>query len=131
MTKESPSVEWNDAELTFEEALKGLEAMVERLEEGGLGLSEALAEYEKGIKLVRHCHQLLERAERRIELLTGVTEGGAPITEPFCDEEHSSLDEKGYARGKRRTAPGRGRAAPENAGTLPEEPRVDSDRPLF
>ena len=68
---------------TFEEALKRLEEIVHLLEEGEIGLSEALARYEEGVKLLRQSYDLLERAERRIELLSGVDAEGNPNTQPF------------------------------------------------
>jgi hypothetical protein len=47
---------------------------------------------------------MLERAERRIELLSGVDVDGNPISRPFDDAELSSLEEKAKSRGQRRTA---------------------------
>ncbi|HZZ28757.1 MAG TPA: exodeoxyribonuclease VII small subunit [Pirellulales bacterium] len=70
---------------SFEQALASLEQIVRDLEAGGLGLAESLARYEEGVKLLRQCHGLLERAQRRIELLTGVDAAGKPSTEPFDD----------------------------------------------
>ncbi len=69
----------------FEEAIERLEAIVRALEEGKVGLEEALGRYEEGVKMLRHAHALLERAERRVELLTGVDPEGRPQTEPFDD----------------------------------------------
>ena len=46
--------------------------IVGELESGKLGLSDALARYEQGVKHLKACQQLLERAERKIELLSGV-----------------------------------------------------------
>ena len=54
-------------QLDFEEALKRLEQIVHTLEEGDIGLDEALKRYEEGVKLLRQSYELLERAERRIE----------------------------------------------------------------
>ena len=76
---------------TFEEALKRLEEIVHLLEEGEIGLSEALARYEEGVKLLRQSYDLLERAERRIELLSGVDAEGNPNTQPF-DRMGSELE---------------------------------------
>jgi exodeoxyribonuclease VII small subunit len=76
-----------DSELTFEQAHAQLEAVVGRLEEGQLGLAEALAEYERGVRLLARCYALLENAEQKIELLSGVDADGRPITEPFDDRE--------------------------------------------
>lgn len=70
---------------SFEQALAALEQIVHELEEGRLGLAESLARYEEGVKLLRQCHGLLQQAERRIELLTGLDAAGNPVTEPFDD----------------------------------------------
>jgi exodeoxyribonuclease VII small subunit len=56
--------------VTFEAQFKKLETILERLEEGDLSLDASLKEYEKGIKTLRSCHEILEGAERRIEELT-------------------------------------------------------------
>jgi exodeoxyribonuclease VII small subunit len=70
------------SEPSFESALARLEAIVERLESGDLPLEEALAAFEEGVALSRRCTAELEAAERRIEILVGVT-GGVPATVPF------------------------------------------------
>ncbi len=72
---------------SFEAALASLEAIVHDLEDGDLGLAEALARYEQGIKHLRHCYDLLEQAERKIELLTGIDAEGRAKTMPFAEEE--------------------------------------------
>jgi exodeoxyribonuclease VII small subunit len=71
---------------SFEDALASLEQIVHDLEEGKLGLAESLTRYESGVRLLKQCFGLLESAERRIELLTGVDAAGNPITRPFDDE---------------------------------------------
>jgi exodeoxyribonuclease VII small subunit len=88
---------------TFEESLEELEKIVAELESGKLGLAEALARYEQGVKHLKGCQQLLERAERRIELLSGVDADGNPITRPFEEAEEITLEEKAATRGQRRT----------------------------
>jgi len=55
--------------LNFESALKDLEEIARRLEDGSLGLDESITEFEKGITLARFCHRKLEEAERKIEIL--------------------------------------------------------------
>lgn len=89
---------------SFEDSLGELEAIVGELESGKLGLSDALARYEEGVKHLKSCHQLLERVERKIELLSGMDAEGNPITEPFDEREHASLEEKAAARGRRRSS---------------------------
>lgn len=89
---------------SFEASLEELEAIVAELEGGKLGLSEALARYEKGVKHLKSCQKWLQQAERKIELLSGVDAQGNPITEPFDDQQIDSLEEKAAARGRRRTS---------------------------
>jgi exodeoxyribonuclease VII small subunit len=84
----------NDNILSFEQSLKRLEEIVHLLEEGELGLNEALARYEEGVTLLRQSYDLLQRAERRIELLSGVDAEGNPVTQPFDDTATANIDEK-------------------------------------
>ena len=54
---------------SFEDALKQLEEIVQKLEQGELALEKSLELYEKGVKLSRLCHAKLEEAEGKIEML--------------------------------------------------------------
>jgi exodeoxyribonuclease VII small subunit len=58
------------AEPSFEEALAGLEAIVEAMENETLPLEELVARYEKGSELLGRCESLLKSARGRIELIT-------------------------------------------------------------
>ncbi|MCL6522212.1 MAG: exodeoxyribonuclease VII small subunit [Firmicutes bacterium] len=69
--------------LGFEEALERLEATVRRLEEGELGLEEAMRLYEEGVRLRRLCDRRLREAEGRIEQLIEGAEGAH--VEPLPD----------------------------------------------
>lgn len=106
---------------TFEEALARLEEIAEQLEEGHLGLGESLASYEEGVRHLKLCHELLTRAERKVELLSGIDAEGNPITQPF-DDTASSLDETAQNRGPRRS-----RAANSPAPPKPEREARDVD----
>ncbi len=53
----------------FETSLKELEEIVEQLETSDLALDETLAKYEKGIKIYKQCYQILEKAEKKINVL--------------------------------------------------------------
>lgn len=110
-----------DRQPTFEEALARLEAIVRELEEGEIGLDEALARYQDGVKLLRQCFELLERAERKIALLGGLDEEGRPVTQPF-DDEALSLDEKAASRSRRRSSqpPPKRTTQDPNSGGLDE-----------
>ncbi len=54
---------------TFEEALEELEKIASDLESGDLGLDESIKEFEKGMQYAKLCHDKLEEAERKIEIL--------------------------------------------------------------
>ncbi len=110
MTDRSNSQEPNgtasavESPATFELALARLEALVRELEDGRIGLAEALARYEEGVGLLKQCFGQLEAAERRIELLTGVDAAGNPVVQPFDDTASTERAEQGAPRSRSRTA---------------------------
>ena len=53
--------------LSFEGALKELEAIVSRLEQGEVDLEDSIALYERGQALKTHCEKKLKSAEGRLE----------------------------------------------------------------
>jgi len=58
----------------FEEMLKELEAIVDRLESGTLSLEDSLSAFEQGVGLVRELTARLDDVERRVDVL--MREGG-------------------------------------------------------
>ncbi|NBO93617.1 MAG: exodeoxyribonuclease VII small subunit [Planctomycetia bacterium] len=70
-------------EIPFEQALAELESIVRDLEDGRLGLDDALSRYERGIGLIQTCQARLQAAEQRIVMLTGTDDDGEPILQPF------------------------------------------------
>ena len=118
----------------FEESLAELEKTVRDLEQGDLGLEESLAHYENGVKLLRHCHGLLSKAQRRIELLTEVDAQGNAVTEPMTEEQGDTLEEKAQRRSQRRTAAKRPKKPDplgEEEGSGPSPDDVDEPGRLF
>jgi exodeoxyribonuclease VII small subunit len=55
------------AALSFEDALKELESIVEGLERGQIKLDDAIAKYTRGTQLREHCERKLAEAKARIE----------------------------------------------------------------
>jgi len=55
--------------MKFEDALKALEAIVEKLESGTLELEESIQLFEQGVELSVYCQQQLQQAEGRIQRL--------------------------------------------------------------
>jgi exodeoxyribonuclease VII small subunit len=60
--------------LSFEEAFRDLEAMVQRLEDGELTLEEALTLYERGMSLAQRCGDALDAAELQVQQLAAANE---------------------------------------------------------
>ena len=56
-----------NSEITFEQALKSLESIVEELNNGELDLEKAISAYEQGVKLKNICEERLKNAKERIE----------------------------------------------------------------
>lgn len=63
---------------TFEEALRELEQIVERLEQGDAGLDEAIKLWERGEELYRLCVGKLDAAQGRIEELARRADSAKP-----------------------------------------------------
>ena len=69
------------AALSFEDALAELEGIVRRLETGNAKLDEAIAAYERGALLKRHCEAKLREAQARVEKIV-VSADGTVSAEP-------------------------------------------------
>ena len=69
--------------LSFEEAMRELEATVGKLEHGEATLEESIALYERGAALRAHCDKVLRAAEERVEKImlaaSGEPSGTAPV----------------------------------------------------
>jgi exodeoxyribonuclease VII small subunit len=71
MARKKVTIEGEDASSpTFEDALAGLEGIVEAMEHEHLTLEELVAHYEKGSRYLAHCESVLQSARGRIELIT-------------------------------------------------------------
>lgn len=84
---------------TFEQSLTELQRIVADLESGALGLEQSLAQFERGIGLLRQCRAVLEQAEQRIEVLTGVDSQGNPTFAPF--DATATAEQQGKSAGRR------------------------------
>ena len=71
MARRKSTSEGDDAaQPSFEDALTGLEAIVEAMEHEHLTLEELVAHYEKGSIYLSRCESILQSARGRIELIT-------------------------------------------------------------
>jgi exodeoxyribonuclease VII small subunit len=70
MARRKSTAEADSAAPSFEDALAGLESIVEAMEHEQLPLEELVACYEKGSALLDRCESILQSARGRIELIT-------------------------------------------------------------
>jgi exodeoxyribonuclease VII small subunit len=86
---------------TFEEAIKRLSEIVQKLEKGDLSLEDSLRLFEEGVRLSRVSQERLDAAQKKVEQLLGVDEQGrartrtfettaededrAPVSDPYSD----------------------------------------------
>lgn len=69
------------AGLSFEDALKELEGIVQQLERGQVKLDDAIAFYERGTLLKRHCEDKLKEAKMKVDKIV-LSADGSVGTEP-------------------------------------------------
>jgi exodeoxyribonuclease VII small subunit len=81
-SKPAPASATPVADLSFEVALKELESIVSRLEQGEVDLEDSIALYERGQALKAHCEAKLKAAEGRLEKIVQGASGPA-ATEPL------------------------------------------------
>ena len=55
--------------MTFEEAMKELERLVDALDKGDVSLDEAIAAYDRGSQLKDHCQKKLNEAKMKVETI--------------------------------------------------------------
>jgi len=58
------------SKLTFEQAIRQLKDIVTKIEQGEIPLQDSLDQYEKGMALIKHCRDILQKAEKRIEKIS-------------------------------------------------------------
>ena len=64
-----------EKELNFEETMKELEEVVQKLENGELNLDDSIKEFEKGMELSKNASKYLEDAEKKITILVKDKDG--------------------------------------------------------
>ena len=73
----------NISDLSFEDALKRLEAIVHRLESGEASLDESIKLYAEGDQLRGQCEKRLQDAQARIEKISLGPDGAPRGTQAF------------------------------------------------
>lgn len=73
--------------LSFEQGLRLLEELVEKVEEGSLPLDQAMNAYERGVLLVGYLQRQLNGAEEKLKVLRKRTETDPKGEDAFVVEE--------------------------------------------
>ena len=73
--------------LGFEDSIKRLKTIVEKIEQGEIPLQDSLEQYEQGMLLIRHCRDILQKAEKRIEKITKEQSAEPPSGEAEAEPE--------------------------------------------
>jgi exodeoxyribonuclease VII small subunit len=71
------------AKMSFEEALRALEAIVTQLERGDVPLDDSISLYERGEQLRIACQKRLDTAQARIEKIVTNAQGKPTASVPF------------------------------------------------
>ena len=74
------------ADMTFEEAMKALEEVVNRLDSGDVPLDESIKLYERGAELKAHCQKKLSEAEEKVAQIAFDSDGKPKGTAPVATE---------------------------------------------
>ena len=74
-------------ELSFEESLEKLEAIVKEMEGGDLTLKDLMSHYSEGVGLAKNGMGALERAEQTMDLLVKENEATGKVEESKLDIE--------------------------------------------
>ena len=61
-------------QLTYEQAMQRLEAMVQQMESGEIGIDEMAERLREARKLMKYCHEKLYEAEKNCKSLLNVEE---------------------------------------------------------
>lgn len=69
-------------EMSFEEAMKELETVVDQLERGDVPLDASITLYERGAALKKRCEDELKRAEEKVAAITLDADGAPTGTKP-------------------------------------------------
>lgn len=75
----------NQPNMTFEQSMARLEAIVRAMERGDVALEESLKLFQEGTELVRNCQKLLDEAQLQVKMIMTASDG-SPVEEDFRDE---------------------------------------------
>ena len=91
--RKSNTTDGESPQPTFEEALAGLEKIVETMEHEHLALEELVSHYEKGSELLGRCESMIKSARKRIDLITLQNQN-----DNLLDTDPQTMNDEGNSR---------------------------------
>ncbi len=85
LVMDTPKAAEGAAPERFDDILTRLRALVDRLEGGNLALEDGLRFFEEGMALCRRGAEILDKADKRVEVLLS-SSGGVARTAPFAED---------------------------------------------
>ena len=70
---------------TLEASLEEVTQLIDKMEHGELTLEQSLAQFERGVTLIKHCQKMLEAAEQKVQLL--IQKNNQDTLTPYADED--------------------------------------------
>ena len=80
-------------DMTFKEASTELEQIVRSLEAGDLELEESLAQYTRGVELLKSLRERLSNAEQKVRVLLDASEAGDFVPDTTAAPSTAYVDE--------------------------------------
>ena len=105
----------DNSEITFEEGIQKLEAIVDAMESGDLPLETLMKQFEDGTKLAKLCQEKLSQAEVRIQQIEQ-SSGGALIHEMAQNPDGSEDSTESLSGGVGLPIPAASKAAKKGHG---------------
>jgi exodeoxyribonuclease VII small subunit len=75
------------AKKNFEQSLDELEKIVTDIEDGEISLEESIEKYGRGVKLIQQCREILDQAEKKIQILAESENGSLEPSGELEEEE--------------------------------------------
>ena len=72
----------------LEASLAEVTGLIEKMEHGELTLEQSLDQFERGIKLIKHCQKILQEAEQKVQIL--MQQNNKEELKPYDDSENDN-----------------------------------------
>jgi exodeoxyribonuclease VII small subunit len=76
----------------LEESMAEISQLIDQMEHGEQSLEQSLAQFERGITLIKHCHKILETAEQKVQILVQTQDQEKLTTFPDLDQTENQDD---------------------------------------